>query len=96
MAKFGCPPRFIAMLRQFHDDMQAKNREENARAVHTDDEAIARTAKDSVLFPDFLEMSGSEMNSELTLNLKSTMLWYCQPSFMHVRHGQCISVMPRD
>ena len=24
MAKFGCPPRFIAMVRQFHDDMQAR------------------------------------------------------------------------
>ena len=23
MAKFGCLPRFIAMVRQFHDDMQA-------------------------------------------------------------------------
>ena len=23
MAKFGCPPRFIAMVRQFHDGMQA-------------------------------------------------------------------------
>ena len=23
MAKFGCPPRFIAMVRQFHDSMQA-------------------------------------------------------------------------
>ena len=23
MAKFGCPPRFIAMLQQFHDGMQA-------------------------------------------------------------------------
>ena len=22
MAKFGCPPRFIAMMRQLHDDMQ--------------------------------------------------------------------------
>ena len=24
MAKFGCPPRFIAMVRQFHDGMQAR------------------------------------------------------------------------
>ena len=24
MAKFGCPLRFIAMVRQFHDDMQAR------------------------------------------------------------------------
>ena len=24
MAKFGCPPRFIAIVRQFHDDMQAR------------------------------------------------------------------------
>ena len=24
MAKFGCQPRFIAMLWQFHDDMQAR------------------------------------------------------------------------
>ena len=24
MAKFDCPPRFIAMVRQFHDDMQAR------------------------------------------------------------------------
>ena len=24
MAKFGCPPRFIAMVRQFHYDMQAR------------------------------------------------------------------------
>ena len=24
MAKFGCPPRFIAMVRQFHDDIQAR------------------------------------------------------------------------
>ena len=24
IAKVGCPPRFIAMLRQFHNDMQAR------------------------------------------------------------------------
>ena len=24
MAKLGCPPRFIAMVRQFHDGMQAR------------------------------------------------------------------------
>ena len=24
MAKFGCPPRYIAMVRQFHDSMQAR------------------------------------------------------------------------
>ena len=24
MAKFGCPPRFIVMVRQFHDGMQAR------------------------------------------------------------------------
>ena len=24
MAKFGCPPRFIAMVRQFYDGMQAR------------------------------------------------------------------------
>ena len=24
MAKFGCPPRLIAMVRQFHDGMQAR------------------------------------------------------------------------
>ena len=24
MAKFGCPPRFIAMVLQFHDGMQAR------------------------------------------------------------------------
>ena len=24
MVKFGCPPRFIAMVRQFHDGMQAR------------------------------------------------------------------------
>ena len=24
MAKFGCPPRFIAMVQQFHDGMQAR------------------------------------------------------------------------
>ena len=24
MAKFGCPPRYIEMVRQFHDSMQAR------------------------------------------------------------------------
>ena len=24
MAKFGCPPRYIVLVRQFHDDMQAR------------------------------------------------------------------------
>ena len=24
MAKFGCPPRYIAMVQQFHDGMQAR------------------------------------------------------------------------
>ena len=24
MADFGCPPRFITMVRQFHDGMQAR------------------------------------------------------------------------
>ena len=26
MVKFGCPPRFIEMVRQFHDGMQARVR----------------------------------------------------------------------
>ena len=31
------------------------------------------------------QMSGSGMESDLTLSSKSTRLWYCQPSYIHVR-----------
>ena len=30
MAKFGCPPRFIAMVRQFHDGMQTRVQNDGA------------------------------------------------------------------
>ena len=35
MAKFGCPPRYIAMMRQFYDGMQARvqNDEEYSEPV---------------------------------------------------------------
>ena len=33
---------------------------------------------------DFVEMSGSEMASGFNTKLKSTSLWYCQPSNIHV------------
>ena len=56
------------------------------RAVHIDGEVTARTAKSSVaFFADFAEMSGSIMESDLILSLKSARLRYCQPSNMHVR-----------
>ena len=30
MTKLGCPPRFIAMVRQFHDGMQARLQNDGA------------------------------------------------------------------
>ena len=36
------------------------------------------------------------MESGLTQSLKSTKLWYCQPSYMHVRPGQYTNAMPKD
>ena len=30
MAKFGCPPRFVSMVRQFHVGMQARVRDNGA------------------------------------------------------------------
>ena len=42
------------------------------------------------LLEDSVQMSGSEMESSLTPSLKSTRLWYCQPSCMHVRPGRTI------
>ena len=48
------------------------------------------------LSEDSLQMSGSEMESSLTLSCKSTRLWYCKPSFTLARHGQNTNVMQRD
>ena len=38
---------------------------------------------------DYMEMSGIEAESGLTQSWKSTKLWYYQPSYVHVRPGQC-------
>ena len=68
-----------------------------SRAVQIDDEIPGRTAKASFVFVDFVQMSGSEIESDFTLILKCTRLWYCQLSYMHVRRGQytCTNVMER-
>ena len=34
MAKFGCPPRYIAMVRQFHDGMQARVQNDGEYSNH--------------------------------------------------------------
>ena len=54
-------------------------------AVHIDDDVTARIAKTSRCL----------MESSLIPSSKSTRLWYCQPSCMHVRLGQYTSVMQR-
>ena len=38
-----------------------------SRAVQIDDEVVGRTAKASVVLVDFVQMSGSEMESDFTL-----------------------------
>ena len=64
-----------------------------SRAVHIDDKFTARSAKASVAFgrlrANVLERNGIRIDTKL-----STKLWYCQPSYMHVRPGQY--TMPKD
>ena len=58
--------------------------------------SLSELQKTVLLTEDSVQMSGSEMESSLTPSWKSTRLWYCQPSCMHVRPGQYTSVMQRD
>ena len=64
--------------------------------MHIDDEDTARIAKASVESADYVEMSGIEAESGLTQSWTSTKLLYCEPSYMHVRPGQCTNAMPKD
>ena len=62
-----------------------------SKAVHIDDEVTTRIAKASVVFgrlrANVWERNGIKLD---------TKLWYCQPSYMHVRHAQYTNVMQRD
>ena len=59
MAKFGCPPRFIAMLRQFHDDMQA--RAQNDGEFSEPFEVTNGVKQGCVMAPTLLSMMFSAM-----------------------------------
>ena len=59
MAKFGCPPRFIAMVRQFHDDMQA--RVQNDGEFSDPFEVTNGVKQDCVMAPTLFSMMFSAM-----------------------------------
>ena len=65
------------------------------RAVHIDDEVTAKTAKASVALADFLQMSGSGMESDLDTKLKvykavvlTTLLYTCETRTVYQRHAK--------
>ena len=64
--------------------------------MHINVEVTARIAKASVAFGRLRGMSGIEVESGLTQveSLRSK-LWYYQPSYMHVKPGQCTNAMPK-
>ena len=59
MAKFGCPPRFIAILRQFHDDIQA--RLQNDGEFSEPIEVTNEVKQDCVVAPTLFSMMFSAM-----------------------------------
>ena len=54
MAKFGCPPTFIAMVRQFHDGMQALV--QNDGEFSEPDEVTNGVKQDCVMAPTLFNM----------------------------------------
>ena len=59
MAKFGCTPRFIAMVRQFHDGMQA--RVQNEGELSEPFEVTNGVIKSCVVSPTLFSMMFSAM-----------------------------------
>ena len=59
MAKFGCPPRFIAMVRQFHDGMQA--RVQNDGKISEPFEVTNGVKQDCALGPTLFSMMFSDL-----------------------------------
>ena len=57
MAKFGCPPRFIAMVQQFHDGMQARVQNEFSEPV----EVTNGVKQGCVMAPTLFSMMFSAM-----------------------------------
>ena len=60
MAKFGCPPRFIAMVRQFHDGMQT--RVQNFGEYSEPFLVINRVKQGCVMAPTLFSMMFSAMS----------------------------------
>ena len=61
------------------------------RAVHIDDAVNTRIAKSVLYLADYIEIG-----IMLDTKLKVYKLWFCQPSFMHVRPGQSPSARQRN
>ena len=59
MAKFGCPPSFIAMVRQFHDGMQARVQDDGEFSEPF--EVTNRVKQSSVMAPTLFSMMFSTM-----------------------------------
>ena len=59
MAKFGCPPRFIALVRQFHDGIQA--RVQNDREFSEPFEVTNGVRQGCVMAPTLFNMMFSAM-----------------------------------
>ena len=50
MAKFGCPPRFIALLRQFHDGMQGRVQNDEEFSEQNQVTGVVSTAQHNVFW----------------------------------------------
>ena len=73
-AKFGCPPRFIAMVSQFHDGMQAPIR--NDREYSEPFTVTNRAKQGCVMAPTLFNMMFSVMltNIVILVSLSGTAL----------------------
>ena len=59
IAKFGCPPRFIAVVRQFHDGMQTRVQNDGELSEHF--EVTNEVKQGCVMAPTLFSMMFSVM-----------------------------------
>ena len=64
--------------------------------MHVDGEISARIAKASVAFGRLRGNVWDRNEISLTQSFKSTTLWYCQPSYIHVRSRHYTNAMLKD
>ena len=112
MAKFGCPPRYIAMNQKLKVvDKFAYLGSTLSRAVHIDDEVTARIAKASVTFgrlsANIWERNGIKFDTKLKVYktvVLPTLFYACETWTVYQRdakrlnhfHLSCLSKMARQ